>query len=177
MRTLFTILLLSCFAGHIAAQNIVDVFWGVKFGSDKATAKDIIQRTKKLLPDRETEDALFYKPGTFGEHGCSQVFLFFVDRRFTAATVYYPATPETVFDLYHSISGAIRKKYGEPTASEEKYMPPYHKGDGDEIKAIKAKHAKIRTSWNSDSSDENYITVAIYDNLSVVLTYWSSVRK
>jgi hypothetical protein len=172
-KLLFTILLTCCFVGVSIAQNIVDSFWSVKFGSDIATAKAIIKKTKKLSPVKESEDILIYKPGTFGGYNCNLVSLLFEDKKLTLASVQYPATKSSVFERYTVISAAIYKKYGNPYKITEEYTPPYHKGDGDEALAILAEHAKLETLWTSDPLSKSFITVEIEDDLSVVLSYWN----
>lgn len=173
MRTFFFFALLLCVAGHAVAQNIVDSFWNVKFGTDMETTKSIIQKTKNLSPVNTSNDMLFYNPGTFGGYKCDDVLLLFEDNQFALATVIYPSTPAKVFSDYNNIRLAIIKKYGNPYKITEDYTPPYRKGDGDEVRAIQLKHAQVKTKWTNDPTSFCMIEVEINTDLSVVLTYFN----
>lgn len=170
MRILAFIITFLCVSQLSSAQTI-DGFWGVKFGSGKATAKAIIKKEKGLEPIYSNDDGIVYNPGTFGGYSCRSVALSFTDNRLSVGMVTYPSNELDIFRDYEKIREAITKKYGSSFKEKDEYAYPYKKGDDDAVSAIKYGHTNICTYWWPDPSKKFVIEVAIEKDLTVTLSY------
>ncbi|HSP34909.1 MAG TPA: hypothetical protein VLU46_11385 [Thermoanaerobaculia bacterium] len=79
-------------------------------------------------------------------------------------------TEETVRDTYLQVRDAIQKKYGKPAKSVQRFLEPFHDGDGYEDEAIRAGKAVFATGW---SEEDEALVVNITQNLQVAVTYES----
>lgn len=77
-------------------------------------------------------------------------------------------TEEPVRDVYVQVRDAIEKKYGAPAKSVQRFLDPFHEGDGYEEEAIRAGKAVFATGWKDG---DEALVVSITPNLQVAVTY------
>ena len=77
---------------------------------------------------------------------------------------------ESLRDTYTQIRNVLVKKYGTPEKTVERYLEPFHEGDGYEMEAIRAGKAQFATRW-LDSGET--LVVNITPDLNVAVTYES----
>jgi len=77
---------------------------------------------------------------------------------------------ETLRETYEQVRRTLIKKYGEPEKTVQRYLEPFHEGDGYEQEAIRAGRAVFATRW-LDSGEA--LVVNITPDLNVAVTYES----
>ena len=155
-------LTLSLFASFIFA----DIPWNTPGETVVKQLKDAGFKVSKK-PDKATGDYSFR--GTLLGH-LSNGTASMAGGKLARITITIIPEEEAVRATYKQVRDVLVKKYGTPEKTVERYLEPFHEGDGYEQEAIRAGKAQFATRW-LDSGET--LVVNITPDLNVAVTYES----
>jgi hypothetical protein len=95
---------------------------------------------------------------------------FMADGKLARVVVVVTPPDESVRENYEQIRQVLVKKYGPPAKTVQRYLEPFHEGDGYEQEAIRAGKAVFATQWIDGDED---LFINITPALQVSVTYES----
>ncbi|GAB3430470.1 hypothetical protein [Niabella aquatica] len=156
----------------------INSFLNIPFGESKeAVITKITERGGRLDNENGLEDALLFNNLKFAGRDCEFMIFNFVNDKFCRAFVYLKANLDSkTIGLYSQIKGELNEKYYMSREDYETYEYPYAKNDGHAETAIILGKANFSCFWkfkNDTSNDDDYISLRINEQFSIIVVYES----
>ncbi|MFZ2635543.1 MAG: hypothetical protein WAX33_04300 [Rectinemataceae bacterium] len=162
-------LLVAFFA---SAQQTLPGFWGLPWGTSSANI--FASMLQKGYASKSADAAgIIYENVKFSGRDCAIAFFLNKNQLYGSSVRIYPPR-NTAYETYQSLKSDLVEKYGTPTLSNEKYKPPYEKGDGHTEMAISMNYAEISSGWRF--ADGNVILLLVSNddktnNIKIEINY------
>ncbi len=168
---LLAILFLIPFFGISQTSKSIDSFIGIKFGSNEETVKAaILAKGGKLSAEYSNSNLLEFITVSDGKRNNIGLSVkFYNDMAYEATLIYEVEGSEKIIPYYIRIVNDFNKIYGKGQSSKQ-FTPPYHDGDGNELKAIETSNAVYHTLWTT-SFDRSKIEAFILSKRNIVVKF------
>jgi hypothetical protein len=102
----------------------------------------------------------------------TRIYAFMGEERLVKFRVVIGSDDEDALSVYQSARAELIKQYGRPKETTEEFEPPYRKGDGKELEAIRAGKATFHTYWQVGAGARaNHVSIHVTEALAVAVDY------
>lgn len=149
-----------------AQFSLAGIPWGISADSVKALIEPRGYNFNKIDADGDMVfDGLLNRTPT-------RIFAFMADEKLVKLRMVIVTEDETAVSTYQTTRAELTKRFGRPNETTEEYEAPYKKGDANQLKAILAGKATIRSHWLPPASARmSYVAAEITDKAVVAIDY------
>lgn len=149
-----------------AQFSLAGIAWGIPADSVKALIEPRGYNFNKVDEDGDLWfDGLLNRTPT-------RIFAFMADQKLVKLRMLILTADEAAVSTYQTTRAELVKRFGRPEETVEEYAAPYRKGDQNEVRAIKAGKATIRTSWvPAPGARMAYVATQVTDKAVVAVDY------
>ena len=149
-----------------AQFSLAGIAWGISADSVKALIEPRGYNFNKVDEDGDLWfDGVLNKVPT-------RIYAFMAGEKLVKMRMVIFTPDESAVTTYQSTRTELVKRFGQPEETTESYAAPFRKGDGNQLKAILAGKATMKTSWIPPGSARMaYVAAEVTDKAVVTVDY------